>query len=90
MTNELIKKIRLVLGLTQKEFAHEIGVSELTIIRWELGKTTPSKIACKALLNFLKNIENVTLEELIEESREKRILINQTCKALEGRDEHKD
>ena len=37
-----LKSIREILGLTQEEFASQIGVEQVTISRNELGKTVPS------------------------------------------------
>lgn len=54
---DLIKGIRIELGLTQKELADELSVSFSTVNRWENGKTKPNKIAL------------VMLKELCKESR---------------------
>lgn len=37
-----LQSIREILGLTQNEFAKQIGVEQVTISRNELGKTDPS------------------------------------------------
>jgi len=37
------------LSMTQEEFAHALGVSWVTISRWENGHGAPSKFAVKAL-----------------------------------------
>lgn len=42
---ELVKDVRRQLVISQKELAHEFGVSFATINRWENGKTTPFKLA---------------------------------------------
>ena len=39
---EDIKSIREILGLSQSEFAEQIGVEQVTISRNELHKTNPS------------------------------------------------
>ena len=44
-----VKKIRLALGLTQEEFAHQLGVTLSTVNRWENGRTTPSRLAKKQI-----------------------------------------
>jgi len=41
----LVKDVRLQLGLTQEDFAREIGVSYVTLNRWENGQYKPSKMA---------------------------------------------
>ena len=37
-----LKSIREILGVSQSEFADQIGVEQVTISRNELGKTNPS------------------------------------------------
>lgn len=51
-----IKAIRKRLGLTQEEIAQKLGVSWVTIARWEAGKSKPSKLAQKAIAFLLKEI----------------------------------
>lgn len=48
-TPEQVKDLRLRLDKTQKEFAEMLGVHVVTIIRWEKGNFTPSKMALKLL-----------------------------------------
>lgn len=48
-TPEKIRKLRIKLGKTQKEFAELIGVHAGTVIRWENGTFNPSKMALKIL-----------------------------------------
>ena len=42
---ERIKEIRASLGLTQEEFARQVGVSFSTVSRWENGRGSPSRLA---------------------------------------------
>ena len=49
MTPEEIKKVRASLGLTQEDFAHELGTSVATVNRWENGKNRPGRMAIKLL-----------------------------------------
>jgi type I restriction enzyme M protein len=44
-----IKSIRAALELTQEQLAHKLGVSFVTISRWELGKSKPSSLALQAI-----------------------------------------
>ena len=46
---ELIRNIRLNLGLTQEEFASTIGVTFSTVNRWENGHAKPSRLAAKMI-----------------------------------------
>lgn len=63
----LLEKHRKARGISQKALAHEIGVSEITIIRWEKGQTSPTvaQVAklCSALgcdIGDLMTIEKAT------------------------------
>lgn len=50
-----IKEKRLLLGVTQKEFADALGLDrngERTLRRWENGESKPSEIELAAILNF--------------------------------------
>ena len=52
---EIIKEVRTQLKLSQEELARELKVSFSTINRWETGKSTPSKMAKRLLIEFCKN-----------------------------------
>jgi putative transcriptional regulator len=51
-TGELIRTLRRDLGLTQEEFAHELGITVGTVTRWENGRFRPSKLARATLVEF--------------------------------------
>jgi len=57
MEKEEVVKIRTSLGLTQVEFALELGTTVTTISRWENGVAEPSGMALKA-------IQRLTREEV--------------------------
>lgn len=40
-----LKVLRSCLGLTQEQFAYELGTTVSTVNRWENGRTEPSKLA---------------------------------------------
>lgn len=44
-----VAKLRERLGLTQEELAEMLGVHQVTISKWELGKRNISRMARKAL-----------------------------------------
>lgn len=50
-TKELIKERRLELGLTLKELANRVGVSESTISRWESGEIKNMRMSALAALS---------------------------------------
>ncbi len=44
-----VRELRERLGLTQEDFAREVGVSMMTVSRWERGIARPTKLAIKQL-----------------------------------------
>ncbi len=50
---EHVRKKRLILGLTQKEVASELGVVPWTILNWEKGRTAPPIASIPAIVQFL-------------------------------------
>jgi DNA-binding XRE family transcriptional regulator len=48
-----IRKRRLVMGITQKEVAKQIGVSQFTLINWEKGRTVPPLLTMSRVIRFL-------------------------------------
>ena len=65
--SEDIKSIREILGLSQSEFAEQIGVEQVTISRNELGKTEPSVKILESVYTFAfaKNIKINKLKEML-------------------------
>ena len=53
---DLIREIRSRLGLTQEKFAHHLGVTYLTVSRWENGRTSPSPMALKLIEGVLQRM----------------------------------
>ena len=47
-----VKELRKQLGLTQDEFAVKLGVAPYTVRRWESGKTQPSRMAKRLLMEI--------------------------------------
>ena len=52
----LVKEVRSQLGLTQEDFARELGVSYATVNRWENGQYKPSKLAKAQFLAFFERM----------------------------------
>lgn len=46
----LVKSLRLKLRYTQKQMAQELGVSDLSISRWENKRGYPSNLAMKQIM----------------------------------------
>lgn len=55
-----IKQIRTELLLTQQEFADELGLSIVSIQRWESGKSKPSMKHKRKIIDFCNN-KNINL-----------------------------
>ncbi|ABA24331.1 transcriptional regulator, XRE family [Trichormus variabilis ATCC 29413] len=53
---QFIQEIRLVMGLTQEEFAVILGVTFPTVNRWENGHTKPSKLAIQQIEALLDKL----------------------------------
>lgn len=49
-----IKQLRLNGFFTQEEFAKKLGVTTVTVARWESGKTTPSLKVMRKIDAFCK------------------------------------
>ncbi len=54
---KLIRELRQLMGLTQKQFAAELGVVYPTINRWENGHVTPSPMAMKLIEQKLYGLD---------------------------------
>jgi len=61
----LIRELRQEMGLTQEQFAAELGVVYPTINRWENGSTQPSPMAMKLVKMKLSEVGNRG-QELLE------------------------
>lgn len=53
---KLIRELRNSLGLTQDKFAAKLGVTLLTINRWENGRSKPSPLAMEKVELLLVEI----------------------------------
>lgn len=48
----LVKRLRTHLGLTQEQFAHEVGVTFSTVNQWENGRRRPQPFLLQRLLEM--------------------------------------
>jgi len=46
---KLVKELRFRLGMTQEQFAVQLGVTVSAVNRWENSKAQPSPLALKAM-----------------------------------------
>ncbi len=58
---EVIKKVRLEMGLSQEGLARELHVGFTSVNRWENNRTKPNQIARHALIELCKN-KNISPE----------------------------
>jgi len=65
---EIIKLIRGHLNLSQEDLARELEVSFATVNRWENGKSAPSKMAKRLLLDLCrdKELPNEIVSKILE------------------------
>lgn len=64
-TGLFISKLRREQGITQKELADRIGVSDKTVSKWETGRSIPDMLYLESLCTAL----DVTMNELISGER---------------------
>jgi putative transcriptional regulator len=64
MTGFDVKKLRIKLGLTQEQLAQLLGVSWITVNRWERNKCNPSPLAAEKLQTLFNRIEEAGIDEL--------------------------
>lgn len=53
---KLIRELRLQTGLTQEQFAAELGVTCSSINRWENGRSKPLPLARQQILQMLEQM----------------------------------
>jgi putative transcriptional regulator len=58
MDKEAIRELRHKLGLSQEGFARKLGVSVLTVRRWEKGSFSPSPLARARIEKIAKKISS--------------------------------
>lgn len=57
----LIREIRLEIGLTQEQFASQLGVTCSTMNRWERGRSKPSPLAIQKIEQLLEQMSDTDL-----------------------------
>jgi putative transcriptional regulator len=61
MDRESIRALRLKLGLSQEALARKLGVSVITVRRWEKGSFKPSPLALLRIYELTKEIKRESL-----------------------------
>jgi transcriptional regulator with XRE-family HTH domain len=62
-----IRNARVSLGLRQKDMAAKIGTANLTVSRWEQGKSVPRPIQAAAILRLCERLPEETRNRLSSE-----------------------
>lgn len=68
ITGELIKKIRTEMGLTQKELADKLFVSDKAVSKWERGVGLPDI----SIINELASVLNISVDLLLNGESDKK------------------
>jgi putative transcriptional regulator len=55
-STNLVSELRFRLGLTQEQFAAKLGVTFVSVNRWENGKTQPSPMAMRLIQLMLEDM----------------------------------
>ncbi|HCS75133.1 MULTISPECIES: helix-turn-helix domain-containing protein [Caproicibacterium] len=50
--DEILRKIRKELNISQEQFARDLNVSFTTLNRWENSRTTPSRLAKMRIIDY--------------------------------------
>ncbi len=85
-SHELIKMKRKEKGMTLKDVADRIGVSEATVSRWESGSVGSMKRQNVAALARLFDVSPAVLmdwEQYEEENASRKMLVKQVCELAE-------
>ena len=54
----LIRDLRLLTGLTQEQFAAELGATHSSVSRWERGISKPSPLAMQKVEELLQRMDD--------------------------------
>ncbi|XHX76503.1 MAG: helix-turn-helix domain-containing protein [Stenomitos frigidus ULC029] len=66
----LIRELRSLSHLTQGQFAAAIGVSYVTVSRWEAGRIQPSALALRQVQAFVERLSQSTVEPIQARGKE--------------------
>jgi transcriptional regulator with XRE-family HTH domain len=61
-TRNLVKEVRLALGLSQEQMAHKLGCSQSTVWRCERTGTVPHDVAVVAALHSMAGRAGLEIE----------------------------
>jgi putative transcriptional regulator len=78
---DLIRELRNVTNTTQGQFAAAIGVSYVTVSRWEAGRIQPSALALRQVQAFIERLSQSTSHPIQEKGKE---LLKLYCATVQG------
>ena len=61
---DLIREVRSLSHLTQEQFGAVIGVSYVTVSRWEAGRIQPSQLALRQVQAFVERLSQSTSQPI--------------------------
>jgi len=62
--DEVLKRLRKELSISQEQLARDLNVSYTTLNRWENNRTTPSRLARVAIKDYC--VANAVSQEIID------------------------
>ncbi|MBQ0064361.1 MAG: DUF3990 domain-containing protein [Firmicutes bacterium] len=84
--NDIIKAIRAELGLNQEQLAMQLGVSPITVNRWENSKAKPTVMAQNKLYEICKECEVDLADYIVKSctSEEELVFYHASRKGIKG------
>lgn len=67
---DLIRELRSLSDITQGQFAAAIGVSYVTVSRWEAGRIQPSELALRQVQAFIERLSQSTSQPIQDRGKE--------------------
>lgn len=67
---QFIRELRRLSSLTQGQFAIAIGVSYVTVSRWETGRIQPSELALRQVQAFIEGLSQSTSQPIRDKGKE--------------------
>jgi putative transcriptional regulator len=67
---DLIRELRHLSNMTQGQFAAAIGVSYVTVSRWEAGRIQPSALALRQVQAFVERLSQSASEPIQARGKE--------------------
>lgn len=65
MLKDKLKSLRMSLGISQKKFAEDLGISQQAVGSWEVGRTEPSS----DYLTLIADYFNVSVDYLLGQNK---------------------